>query len=182
MFYKKVNKNNYKEMYNFLKNHYTYYTMNSWNRLNSIANNVKVYNLNLKGDEYKLLEILELDRYFTINSMIEDWECEHKGYKVGFNGRSGGYLVLYNDDNNSNILDTYIIDTENYEEFKEELKYYSYTLKDYKSKLISQVEIVQCFDKLCDDLVTQCQYMLDNCDIDEEENTYTKTEKVLIWR
>ena len=27
--------------------------------------------------------------------MIEDWEAEHEGYEVSFNGRSGGYLVLY---------------------------------------------------------------------------------------
>ena len=60
MFYKKVNKNNCKDMYNFIKNHFTYYTLNSWNGLCSIANNVKIYNLDIEGDEWKLLEILQL--------------------------------------------------------------------------------------------------------------------------
>ena len=87
MFYRKVNKNNNKEMFEFLKEHFKYSTLNSWNNLWSIANNVKVYNLGL---DYKILELLELDNYFTINTCIEDWENEHEGYTVGFNGRSGG--------------------------------------------------------------------------------------------
>ena len=48
MFYKKgVDISNTKSMYNFLKNHEKYDTLNSWNGLKSIANNVKVYNLKL---------------------------------------------------------------------------------------------------------------------------------------
>ena len=48
MFYQKgVDISNTKSMFNFLNNHFTYDTMNSWNGLKSIANNVKVYNLNL---------------------------------------------------------------------------------------------------------------------------------------
>lgn len=182
MFYKKVNKNNNKQMFEFLKNHFTYYTMSSWNRLESIANNVKIYNLDIKGDKWKLLKLLELDNYSSINTIIEEWEIMHEGYKIGFNGRSAGYLVLYNNNNNSSILSNYIIDSENYQDFKENLKYYGYTLKDYKNELIKMVELVQDFDKLCDDLVSECQYMLDNCDIEEIEETYTKKEKTLVWR
>lgn len=36
MFYKKINMNNNKEMFEFLKEHFTYWTMNSWNGLKSI--------------------------------------------------------------------------------------------------------------------------------------------------
>ena len=51
MFYKTgVDICNTKSMWNFLKNHYTYYTMNSWNRSQSIANNVKLHRLDLDGD------------------------------------------------------------------------------------------------------------------------------------
>lgn len=184
MFYKKVNKNNCKEMYNFLKNHFTYYTLNSWNGLYSIANNVKIYNLDIEGDEWKLLEILQLDEYITINFIIEEWEQEHKNYRVGFNGRSGGYLVLENREDNKHIFDNYqqsfILEADTYEEFKTLLHNANYTLKQYKSELVKMVEIVQDFDKLCDDLVTECQYMLDNYKIEEEERTYTKKIKVLI--
>ena len=87
---------NDKQMFNFLKGHFRYDTMNSWNRLQSIANNVKIYNLKLDGDCWVALSMLNKDNYFTVNMMIEDWEDEHPNYKVGFNGRSGGYLVLYN--------------------------------------------------------------------------------------
>lgn len=173
MFYKKVNKNNCKDMYNFIKNHFTYYTMNSWNGLYSIANNVKVYNLDIKGNEWKLLEILQLDNYGTINYLIEDWEQKHKGYTVGFNGRSDGYLVLGNKENNKHIFDNYqqdfVLDADNYEEFKKLLHNADCTLKQYKSELVKMVELVQDFDKLCDDLVSECQYMLDNYDIEEEQ-------------
>ena len=36
---------NDKQMFNFLKNHFEYWTMNSWNRLSSVANKVKLYDL-----------------------------------------------------------------------------------------------------------------------------------------
>lgn len=172
MFYKKINKNNNREMFDFLKNHYTYYTLNSWNGFKSIANNVKIYNLDINGDCYKLLEILELDNYFTINAIINEWEESHKGYKVGFNGRSNGYLVLYDEDNNEHVFDNYqqnfIINAYDYEDFKNLLHDYGYNLKQYKSELVKMVELVQDFDNLCDELTTQCQYLLDNYDIEKK--------------
>lgn len=183
-YYKKVNKNNNMEMFYFLKKHFTYYTMSSWNKLESIANNVKLYNLGLNGDYGKLLEILEIDNCNCINSKIEDWECDNKNYKVGFNGRSSGYLVLYNKDNNNNVLDYYITDNDTYEDFKEDIKYNFGTLKNYHDRLVEQVEIVQSFDLLCDELKELCQYMLDNTKIVEEEITETKTRivKNIEWK
>jgi len=178
MFYKKVNKNNNKEMYNFLKNHFEYWTMNSWNRLYSIANNVKIYKLGL---DYKILEILELDNYYTINSIIQEWENEHKDYSVGFNGRSAGYLVLGNKDNNNHILDYYITSNDTYEDFKNDIQYAFGGMKYYKDILKRQVEIVQEFDKLCDKLLETCNYMLKNCKIVEKEELITKKFKLLEW-
>ena len=80
-----------------------------------IANNVKIHNLKLSGDCWTALAFLQADDYLTINMLIEEWEYEHKGYKVGFNGRSGGYLVLYNADNNGSILPDEIDESEDYE-------------------------------------------------------------------
>lgn len=177
MFYKNVNKNSDKDMFIFLKSHFRYDTMNSWNRLTSIANNVKVYKLGL---DYKILELLELDNYATINYIIEDWELEHPNYIVGFNGRSGGYLVLYNKDNFRSVLDTYL-DNEDYEDFKEEIRTCYGSLKNYHSELIRQTELVQSFDKLCDSLVEECKYMLENCKIVEKEEQVTRTYKELEW-
>ncbi|HHX66749.1 MAG TPA: hypothetical protein GX708_01665 [Gallicola sp.] len=177
MFYKKVNKNSNKEMFEFLKNHDVYYTLNSWNRLYSIANNVKVYNLFEIEAAYDILEMLEVDDYFTINLNIEYWEAENAEYKVGFNGRSGGYLVLYNKNNNGNVLDWYISDHDNYEDFKESVREDYGSLKNYRTELIRQVELVQSFDKLCDNLADLCMDMLENAEIIEETIAVPKTIK-----
>ena len=171
MFYQKVNKNNNKEMFEFLKNHFTYFTGNSWNLNESIANNVKVYNLGL---DYEILNILQVDNYSTINTMIEDWELQHNGYKVGFNGRSDGYLVLYNDNNMKSALDYYVDSNDTYEEFKEDIQNNYGGLKWYKDTLREQVELVQDFDKLCDDLLDECEYMLENYKIVEKERQVTQ--------
>lgn len=178
MFYKKVNKNNNKDMFEFLKEHYEYYTLSSWNGLKSIANNVKVYNLGL---DYEILELLQVDNYFTINDTIETWEIEHKGYSVGFNGRMGGYLVLYNENNNGNVLDYYVENNDSYEDFKEDIKNNYGGLKYYHDSLVEQVEIVQSFDKLTDELVEICKDMLENCKIVEKEKQETITYKELVW-
>jgi CTP:phosphocholine cytidylyltransferase-like protein len=153
MFYKKgIDITNYKQMFNFLKDHYTYSTLNSWNGLRSIANNVKIYNLKLSGDCWNALTFLQNDDYFTINMMIEDWEAEHRGYSVGFNGRSGGYLVLYNDHNNRSALPDEIDECEDYEEYKRWCKDYCGSVKENRRDLVETVRLVQDFDKLCDQL------------------------------
>jgi hypothetical protein len=157
MFYKKgIDITNDKQMFNFLKDHYTYSTMNSWNGLHSIANNVKIYNLKLSGDCWTALQFLQEDDYFIINMLIEDWEADHKGYSVGFNGRSGGYLVLYNNDNSRSILPDEIDESEDYEEYKRWCKDYCGSVKANRSDLVFYTKLVQDFDKLCDDLRDYC--------------------------
>ena len=100
-FYKKVDLRSRKEMVNFLKNHFRYDTMNSWNCSKSFANNMKVYNLGLPNEvQDTILNILYSDNMsdlsFYIDSLIEDFEHEtNHRYTAGFNGRSDGYLVMY---------------------------------------------------------------------------------------
>lgn len=156
-FVKKVNKSNNKDMYNFLKGHFTYFTLNSWNGLKSIANNVKLYNIDL---DYDLLDILEEDEYYLVNNLIREWENNHRDYNVGFNGRSGGYLVLYSVYNNDTVLDYYINYSDDYNDFKSLLKDDNYTLKDYHDTLLSQVELVQDFDLLCENIRDLCVSLL----------------------
>lgn len=152
MFYKTgVDITNAKSMYEFLANHYKYDTMNSWNGLKSIANNVKVYNLDLEGDKWLALKMLEEDNYVCVNMMIEDWEDFHPGYVVGFNGRSGGYLVLYNEKGNGNVLPDIIAEND-YEEFKQWCKDYYGSVKNYLKELQYYTKLVQDFDRLCDEL------------------------------
>lgn len=94
----KVDLRNRKEMIDFLTNHFRYDTMSSWNCSTSYAANVKVYNLGLSHeDSDKLWELIDAeDFYDEINWMLDDFAAEHNYlWQVGFNGRSGGYLVLY---------------------------------------------------------------------------------------
>jgi len=74
-----------------------YYTMNSCNLSTAPAYNLKIYNVidhDLRGKVYELMETGEL--WDSINLLIHDFDALFSyQWQAGFNGRSGGYLVLY---------------------------------------------------------------------------------------
>lgn len=74
-----------------------YFTMNSWNQETAPAYNMKVYNLGFKRETgNKIYEMMDLPGWYNeINILIDDFSTNNPGYCAGFNGRSGGYLVLY---------------------------------------------------------------------------------------
>lgn len=74
-----------------------YDTMNSWNNSQAPAYNLKVYNVIDSDLQDKVYELMEAeDFYAEINQLISDFDYEHDHlWQAGFNGRSGGYLVLY---------------------------------------------------------------------------------------
>ena len=155
---------NPKSMFEFINNHFTYYTLNSWNGLQSIANNMKLYNLGLEGDWTTVLDYLYDEEDiggigFQIRDLVDEWEANHPGYSLGWNGRSGGYLVIYNHDrrngtvNFRNILPEDLTGFDNYEEFKETIKdYYGWNVKDMVPELREYTQLIRDFDKLCEDL------------------------------
>ena len=160
MFYKTgIDITNDKQMFNFLRDHFEYYTCNSWNGLRSIANNVKLYNLDLSGDWCVALSILEAEDYDTINMIIHDWEHEHPGYSVGFNGRNGGYLVLGNKGNARHVLPDWITDSVDYEDYKQLCRDYFGSVKANRQALVDYVTLVRSFDKLCDELRDYCDML-----------------------
>lgn len=152
MFYTKgVDITKDKSMFNFIAQHFTYYTMNSWNGIRSIANNVKLYKLGLEGDWTKAFAHLESGEYNTINWMVQDWEREHPGYEVCFNGRSNGYLVLYRKGSGRSVIpDT--LDYETYEDYKADMREYYGSVKANRDELVEFVRLVQAFDRLCDEI------------------------------
>lgn len=157
MFYKTgIDITNDKQMFNFLRDHFEYYTLNSWNGVKSIANNVKLYNLGLSGDWCVALSLLEADDYDTISMLIHDWEREHQGYSVGFNGRSGGYLVLTYCGSARHVLPEEVINSVDYEDYKECCRDYYGSVKANRSDLVFYTKLVQDFDKLCDELREFC--------------------------
>lgn len=157
MFYKKgIDITNDKQMFNFLHNHFEYYIANSWNRLTTIANKVKLPDLHLSGDWCVALNLLNNGAYDEINMMIKDWEREHPRYEVGFNGRSGGYLILKETCSCHHILPEEIIEAEDYEEYKRYCKEFYGSVKANHYDLRFYTQLVQDFDKLCDELRTFC--------------------------
>ena len=96
-FYKKVDKRSRLNMTWFLIEHFRYDTMNSWNLSTSWANNMKVDRCIPREFQDKVFEMLEIsDFYDEINELISDYNRNNNfEYQAGFNGRSGGYLVMY---------------------------------------------------------------------------------------
>ena len=97
-FLKKVDLRSRKEMIEYLRSHFRYNTMNSWNCSTSYANNVKIYNLGLsKADEEKLYELIEMSEFYDrLHLFFYEFGNRHNFiWQAGFNGRSGGYIVLY---------------------------------------------------------------------------------------
>ena len=159
MFYKTgVDITKDKSMFNFIAGHPTYYTMNSWNGIRSIAHNVKLYKLGLEGDWCRALAHLESGEYDTINWMIQDWEREHPGYSVSFNGRSGGYLVLGNKDNYRSVFPE-TLDYETYEDYKADMRGFYGSVKANRDELVEFVRLVQAFDRLCDEIRDFVNYL-----------------------
>lgn len=160
MFYTKgIDITNDRQMFNFLKNHFEYPTMNSWNRLYSIANNVKLYNLKLSGSWTTALSLLETGGYDEIDWMIRDWEHDHIGYEVYFNGRSSGYLVLKEDDTSCGALPDSITSFDNYEDYKEFCRENFGSVKANRDELVYYTKLVQDFDKLCDKIREYVDYL-----------------------
>lgn len=86
------------EMIEFLKNHFRYPTMNSWNRATSYARNIKIHHLGLDPEtERRCFDMLEIPEAFDdFSAILHEFAIRHDyKWQTGQNGRSGGYLVLY---------------------------------------------------------------------------------------
>ncbi len=97
-FLKNVDMRNRWEMQKFLLEHFRYNTANSWNYSTSYACNMKIYNLDVSGEvKSRLYEMLNCNEvYERIGCLINTFDVEHDfRWQAAFNGRSGGYLVLY---------------------------------------------------------------------------------------
>lgn len=160
-----------KDMIAFLSNHPRYFTMNSWNRCTSYANNVKLYNLNLPEDvkdkAYSFLcaECPEWQYYLADKFFMFE---VNTGYHVGFNGRSDGYLVLYQ--------------TESYGTDKKVRMCSMDADNDFDDwthdELRARVDVVREFDKMCDEIRDNLIYYLHNTEIVEETYTIPQTRTI----
>lgn len=98
IFFEPVDLRSRQEMTDYLRNHFRYSTMNSWNQGTSYACNLKIYRLGLHPEiESKLYDMLDTQEfYFARQARLDLFNEQHQyRWQAGFNGRSGGYLVLY---------------------------------------------------------------------------------------
>lgn len=146
-----------KEMVDFLKNHFRYDTANSWNKSTSYARNVKIYNIGLSEVlEAKALDLICEEGFNDMmarlyDPLVEQFE-EETDYTIGFNGRSDGYLVLYNKINTLKSIDMG-------EDFED--------LDDFE--VGERYSLVKLFDKYCDYFVDTFKYAVEKVAVREEE-------------
>lgn len=211
IFYQKVGKSK-KAMIEFLTNHYRYNTMNSWNSSTSYAHNVKVRNVIPSELQDKVYELMDCEGFYDdLNSILEDFGMEHGHmWQAGFNGRSGGYLVMYEGYVEHKIIFDFK-DAKNYHGrdyadgygwmsmaeakkrglYKKEIKkigtYPGRSIdmgEDFSDwdieSLKERVKLVQSFDRMCDEVVNQTISMAKSNSVKEEEFTVVKTRKVMV--
>lgn len=98
-FERRVNRQSRAEMIAFLYGHFRYHTMNSWNRSTSYAHCIKLHHgLGLPGDidDAKYGMVFNPEWCNHMDGLINQFDEAHDhNWRVGTNGRSGGYLVLY---------------------------------------------------------------------------------------
>lgn len=180
------------QKFQYIKNHYVYNVMNSQNRLQSIANNIKIYNLELTNEQIdKFFELISIDEellYANLQFSIEDFE-DITNTNIFFNGRSNGYLVIvpkfdqYN--KRMNILDLFfddnIYDYDTLKEFKKESldTAYGKDNEDINNNLEECYYLLKSFDLLCDLLREELIYMLNNAKIKEKTEVIEKNVKYI---
>lgn len=151
-----------KEMINFLKEHERYWTMNSWNGGSSYANNVKIYNLGMDHDlEMKAYGLLVEEGFNQL--LASDYEFlkerfeEETGYTIGSNGRSSGYLVLYDMEHPAASIDSH----EDFEEWN-------------RAEVEERYNLVKRFDDYCEYFVDAFKDAVKNVIVEEIEEVITK--------
>lgn len=97
-YYKAIDRRSRAQMVAYLTNHYRYSTANSWNQSTSYACNMKIHHLGLNSSiTDKLFELLEVEDFADAMHALRCKFAEEHNYRwqAHMNGRSGGYLVLY---------------------------------------------------------------------------------------
>ena len=215
MYYKQVDKRCRKTLAAFLKKHFRYHTMNSWNRSSSYANCIKLHHVDKPSDidEDTWRQMLEItDWHDILSDLLEDFARQYDfAWQAGINGRSGGYVVLYRGGIKPSGYKNYCTrcGQKNYQavpkgeigtcgrcdakariNFKQtHMQVFTWPGKDIDmyenfedwtlNELQERVELVQTFDKLCDDIVSAYVRICKNYRITEEEILVPKTIKVL---
>jgi len=215
MYYKEVDKRYKESLTKYLRKHFRYNTMSSWNKSTSYANNIKLYNIDKPDcvDDDTFWEMIGLTEWQEkLSDLLEDFGRRHDWlWQAGINGRSGGYVVLYKGGIKPSGYKSYCTHCgqKNYEAVPENqigtcgrceakarvnfkqthMQVFTWPGKstdeceDFSdwtlTEIRKRVELVQDFDRLCDDIVSEYLEICRNYRIAEEEILVPKTIKVL---
>jgi hypothetical protein len=153
---------------NYLRGHYRYHTMNSWNNSISYANKVKIYNLPVDRD--KAFGVIQSGAFWEdVEDIMDEFGREHDyEYHATFNGRSSGYIVLVKGGSRKDekgdwqAYTTSGLGIDMGESFEEWDEY----------ELAKRVSLVISFDKMCDRVLEllriYCKSLTTECVIIEE--------------
>ena len=215
MYHKQIDKRYRGTTIKFLKNHFRYNTMNSWNKSTSYANNIKLHNVDKPDDidNDTWWEMMGITNWQNqLSDLLEEFnrKYEHQ-WQAGINGRSGGYVVLYKGGIKPSGYESYCTHCgqKNYQavpdgqtgicgrcdakarvNFKQtHMQVFTWPGKDIDmyedfedwtlSEIRERVELVQDFDRLCDDITAAYINLCQNYRVTEEEILVPKTIKVL---
>lgn len=182
-----------------------YYTMNSWNLSTAPAYNLKIHNVIDRNLQDKVFEMMgSEDFYNEINDLVSDFNVSHNyQWQAGFNGRSGGYLVLYTGGRETKHITkdmfktnhpsgVYISDRIGWCDL-ERAKKLNLIDKTITTRIYSQpgrniednevpAEVLKAFRQLAVNIVKTVESLAKNCTVEEEEYQVTKTRKVLSFQ
>lgn len=182
-----------------------YHTMNSWNNSKAPAFNLKIYKVIPRELQNKVYEMLDTEDFYNdINWLIRDFEIEHNyEWQAGFNGRSGGYLVLYKGGRKTKKITedlfkkdngyggrAYISDRFGWKSLDDVIKLgilnctittsiYSSPGKEINFEEVPKT-VLHNFKQLAIDIVNDIVSKAKHCKIEEVEYTVTKKKKVLV--
>jgi len=139
-----------------------YHTMNRWNNSTAPAYNLKIYNVIDNKLQDKVYELLEIDvLQMEINELMSEFDINNDyQWQAGFNGRSGGYLVLYRGGKHENGQP------------------FSYPGKHIEDNEVP-AEVLKAFRQLAINIIKTTEGMARDYNVMDETYTVTKTRKVL---
>jgi hypothetical protein len=178
--------------------------MNSWNQSTAPAYNLKVHNVVDSKLQDKVFELMECEGFYDeINAMIADFDRGNDySWQAGFNGRSGGYLVLYRGGKRTAYYTkenfksgngyngrVYISDRHGWKNYNEAKKlnlvdreiitvFYCQPGKNIDDNEVPG-KVLRAFRKLAVNIVKNVEYMAKNVNAEEEKYIVTKTRKVI---
>ncbi|RPH88509.1 MAG: hypothetical protein EHM66_00440 [Deltaproteobacteria bacterium] len=140
-----------------------YYTLNSWNQSTAPAYNLKIHKVINSNLQDKVFELMDCENFYDeINELITHFNIINNfEWQAGFNGRSGGYLVLYRGGKH------------------EDGRVYSQPGRSIEDNEVPG-EVLRAFRTLALSIIQGTEYKAKNCVVENETYSIQKTRKIIV--